>query len=77
MADFAGTMQTGRRRTCYVLHQEDDKDFDPVRLTTQHNHGWKVDYETEQLVATEVLEEYVKPPFAYYEVIQKNFVEFD
>ena len=20
-ADFAGTMQTGRRRTCYVLHQ--------------------------------------------------------
>lgn len=57
--------------------KEDDKDFDPVRLTTQHNHGWKVDYETEQLVATEVLEEYVKPPFAYYEVIQKNFVEFD
>ncbi len=22
MADFAGTMQTGRRRTCHVLHQK-------------------------------------------------------
>lgn len=57
--------------------KEDDENYDPVRITTQYNRGWKVNYETERLVETEVFEEYIKPPFPYYEIIQKPFKEID
>lgn len=57
--------------------KEDDENYDLIRITTQYNRGWKVDYETERLVETEVFEEYVKPPFPYYEIIQKPFKEID
>lgn len=60
-----------------LYENENDKDFDPLYVTTQYNRGWKIDYETEELVETEVLEEYTKPPFVYYEIIQANFVEVD
>ncbi|WP_455640741.1 energy transducer TonB [Parabacteroides sp.] len=60
-----------------MYEKEDGDEIDPLWITTQYNQGWKIDYETTQLVEAEVLEEYVKPPFAYYEIMQKEFVEID
>lgn len=55
----------------------DDKEYDVLYVTTQHNQGWKVDYETQKLKETKVVEEYAQPPFPYYEIVQADFIEID
>lgn len=60
-----------------LFFKEDDNDFEPIYVTTQYNRYWKIDYEAEALKEAEGGEEYVKPPFAYYEIVQKNFIEID
>ena len=57
-----------------LFFKEDDNDFEPIYVTTQYNRYWKIDYEAEALKEAEGGEEYVKPPFAYYEIVQKNFI---
>lgn len=60
-----------------LFFQEDDKDFEPLYISTQYNRIWKIDYETNTLKEAEAGEEYAKPPFAYNEIVQVNFIEID
>lgn len=55
--------------------KEDDEEYDFIRLTTQYNHGFKYDFETEKIIETETSEDYVNSPFTYSEIMQTDFVE--
>lgn len=60
-----------------LFFKENQNDFEPLYVTTQNNSNWEIDYESEKLTVAVGEEEYVKPPFAYYEIVQKSFIEID